>query len=217
MALYVVERDLSNVPAEQLRAHQREVASACLKLKSQGKRIRYISSSIVPADGRSLDLFGAESAEVVQEAHSAARIEYARIVEILDFTPTFVRRDISRPRQSVPGTIGAPADPCRAKRTRQAMTEHSAPELARWLADGQRFFRLCLETLESVDRLRSGSQALESENEILREEVVRLRHKADLLETARAEMIAAFNDLAGHVTQAVDHILQRSEDGETTK
>jgi cell division protein FtsB len=76
---------------------------------------------------------------------------------------------------------------------------------------------LCLETLESVDRLRSGSQALESENEILREEVVRLRHKADLLETARAEMIAAFNDLAGHVTQAVDHILQRSEDGETTK
>jgi hypothetical protein len=217
MALYVVERDLSNVPAEQLRVHQREVASACLKLKSQGKRIRYISSSIVPADGRSLDLFGAESAEVVQEAHSAARIEYARIVEILDFTPTFVRRDISRPRQSVPGTIGAPADPCRAKRTRQAMTEHSAPELARWLADGQRFFRLCLETLESVDRLRSGSQTLESENEILREEVARLRHKADLLETARAEMIAAFNDLAGHVTQAVDHILQRSEDGETTK
>ena len=214
MALYVVERDLGNVPAEQLRAHQREVASACLRLKSQGKRIRYISSSIVPVNGRSFDLFGAESAEVVHEAHSAARIEYARIVEILDFTPPFIRRDISRPRRSVPGT-GAPADTCRAKR--QAMTEHSVPELARWLADGQRFFRLCLETLEGADRLRSRSQTLESENEILREEVVRLRHKADILETARAEMIAAFNDLAGHVTQAVDHILQRSEDGETTK
>jgi hypothetical protein len=27
-------------------------------------------------------------------------------------------------------------------------------------------------------------------------------------------MIAAFNDLAGHVTQVVDHILQKSENGE---
>ena len=26
-------------------------------------------------------------------------------------------------------------------------------------------------------------------------------------------MVAAFNDLAGHVTQVVDHILQKSEDG----
>ncbi len=97
------------------------------------------------------------------------------------------------------------------------MTEHSASELARWLEDGERFFRLCLETLEGAERLRSWSQTLESENDILREEVVRLRHKVDMLETARAEMIAAFNDLAGHVTQAVDHILQKSEDGETSK
>jgi hypothetical protein len=215
MALYVVERDLGNLPAEELRVHQRDVASACLKLKSQGKRIRFISSSIVPADGRSLDLFGADSAEVVQEAHRAARIEYARIVEILDFTPSFVRRDVSRPRQSFQRTIGATVDTCRPKRTDQAMTEHS--ELARWLADGQRFFRLCLEALEGADRLRSWSHTLESENEILREEVTRLRQKVDVLETARAEMVAAFNDLAGHVTQVVDHILQKSEDGESTK
>jgi hypothetical protein len=30
-------------------------------------------------------------------------------------------------------------------------------------------------------------------------------------------MVAAFNDLAGHVTQVVDHILQKSEDGENGK
>ncbi len=96
------------------------------------------------------------------------------------------------------------------------MTEQSAPGLARWLEDGQRLFRVCLETLESSDRLQGRCQTLETENAMLREEVARLRHKADVLETERAEMIAAVNDLAGHVTQAVDQILQRAEDGETS-
>jgi hypothetical protein len=48
---------------------------------------------------------------------------------------------------------------------------------------------------------------------MLREEVARLRHRVDVLQTDRAEMVAAFNDLAGHVTQVVDHIVQKSEDG----
>lgn len=216
MALYVVERDLKKVPAEKLRLEQRDVASACLQLRSRGKRIRYISSSIVPADDRSVDLFGADSAEVVQEAHHAARIAYARIVEVLDFTPSFVPRRLSRSRHSLHGAIDAPTT-CRQKGASEAMTEQSAPELARWLEDGQRLSRLCLEALESADRLQARCQTLESENGMLREEVVRLRHKVDVLETERAEMIAAVNDLAGHVTQAVDQILQRSEDGETTK
>jgi hypothetical protein len=30
-------------------------------------------------------------------------------------------------------------------------------------------------------------------------------------------MVAAFNDLAGHVTQVVDHILLKSENGEESK
>jgi predicted transcriptional regulator len=94
------------------------------------------------------------------------------------------------------------------------MAENSAPELARWLADGQRFFRLCVETLENADHLRARNQTLESENEMLREEVARLRHQVDLLQRDRSEMVAAFNDLAGHVTQVMDHILQKSEDGE---
>jgi IS1 family transposase len=89
--------------------------------------------------------------------------------------------------------------------------------LARWLEDGQRLFRVCLETLEGSVRLQARSQTLERENGMLREEVARLRHRVDVLETERAEMIAAVNDLAGHVTQAVDQILQRSEDGETAK
>jgi hypothetical protein len=214
MGLYVVERDLRDVPAERLRLGQREVATICSQLRSQGKRIRYISSSLVPADGRSLDLFGAESVEVIEEAHHAARIEYVRIVEILDFTPSFVPGGLSRPRHSLSRTSGAPTT-CMLKGAGEPMTEQAAPELARWLEDGQRLFRVCLETLEGSDRLQARAQSLERENGMLREEVARLRHRVDVLETERAEMIAAVNDLAGHVTQAVDQILQRSEDGET--
>jgi regulator of replication initiation timing len=97
------------------------------------------------------------------------------------------------------------------------MTESSAPDLIRWLADGQRFFNMCLNTLEQVDRLHARNHTLEAENEMLREELARLRQRVDILQTDRSEMVAAFNDLAGHVTQVVDHILQKSEDGENGK
>jgi hypothetical protein len=217
MALYVVERDLSNVPPDQLRLDQRDVASACIQLKSQGKRIRYISSAVVPADGRALDLFGADSAEVVKEVHAAVGVQYSRIVEILDLTPSFLHRGTSRSRRSLQRAVGAAPDAGIPKGLPHTMTANSAPELARWLAEGQRFFGVCLETLEQSARLQARNQTLESENQMLREEVARLRHKVDVLQTDRSEMVAAFNDLAGHVTQVVDHILQKSEDGENAK
>ena len=203
MALFMVERNLSGVPPERLRLDQRDIASACIRLKAQGKRIRYISSAVVPADARALDLFGADSAELIKEAHAVAGVQYARVSEILDLTPSFVQRSLSRPRRSLHRTD----DGSTAKGARDIMTGNSAPELARWLTDGQRLFGICLEALENFERLQS-------ENDMLREEVDRLRHRVDVLQADRAEMVAAFNDLAGHVTQVVDHIIQKSEDGE---
>src|SRR5262245_1466906 len=87
IALFVVERDLSSVPPEQLRLDQREIASACSQVKSEGKRIRYISSASMPADGRAVDLFGADRAEQVKQAHVSADVPYSRIAEVLDLTP----------------------------------------------------------------------------------------------------------------------------------
>ncbi len=217
MSLYVVERDLSTIPPEQLRLDQRDVASACIQLKAQGKRIRYISSAVVPAYGRALDLFGADSAALIKEAHAAAGVHFSRIVEILDLTPSFIHRETSRSRRSLQRAVGAATDAGKVKGTAYTMTANSAPELARWLGDGQRLFGVCLETLENSERLQARNQTLESENEMLREEVARLRHRVDALQTDRSEMVAAFNDLAGHVTQVVDHILQKSEDGEASK
>jgi hypothetical protein len=215
MALYVVERDLSDVASERLRLDQRDVASACIRLKAQGKRIRYISSVVVPADSRGLDLFGAESSDVVEEAHTAARVPYSRIVQILDLTPSFVHRGTSRSGRSRLRIGGATGDDeGYAKGPTTTMTANSSSDLARWLADGQRFFGVCLQTLENAEELRIRNQTLEGENDMLREEISRLRHKAEGLQADRSDMIAAFNDLAGHVTQVVDHILQKSEDGE---
>jgi hypothetical protein len=214
MALFVVERDLSSVSPERFRLDQRDVASACIQLKALGKSVRYISSAVVPADGRALELFGADSAELIREAHVSARVQYVRIVEILDLTPSFVARETSRSRRSLRRRGGAGTDAPQPKGTVATMTANSAPELARWLADGQRFFGMCLDTIEQLERVQTRNHALEGENAMLREEVARLRHRMDVLQADRAEMVAAFNDLAGHVTQVVDHILQKSEDGE---
>lgn len=94
------------------------------------------------------------------------------------------------------------------------MATDPTSELTRWLADGQRFFGQCLETVENADRLQARNRTLERENEMFREEVTRLRQRIDVLQGDRNDMVAAFNDLAGHVTQVVDHILQKSGDGE---
>lgn len=217
MALYMVERDVTGTSPERLRLEQKGLASTCIQLKLQGKRVRYISSAVIPADGRALDLFGADDTELVKEVLVVARVAYSRIVEILDLTPTFIHRDVSRPRRTLRRAVakGAGGSPTNAaKGVTLTMATDSTSDLTRWLADGQRFFGVCLETVENADRLQARNQTLERENEMLREEVTRLRHRIDVLQTDRNDMVAAFNDLAGHVTQVVDHILQKSEDGE---
>lgn len=216
MPLYLVERDLSNVQPEQLRLDQRSVAAVCFQLKSEGKQIRYISSAVVPADGRSIELFGAATGDLVKDAHAAAGVSYSRIVEILDVTPSFVHGSMSRSRRSLRRGVGG-TDAGHAKGLNQTMTANSSPDLARWLSEGQRLFGVCLETLENSERLNSRNQTLENENELLREEIARLRQRVDTLQADRSEMVAAFNDLAGHVTQVVDHILLKSENGEESK
>ena len=214
MALYLVERNLDAVASNQLRLEQEAVADACRQLNGVGKQVRYISSMLIPMDARGLDLFGAQSAETIKEAHAIARVAYVRIVEILDLTPGFLRSITSRSRGSLKRLGGSPTAFSTTKGIDYPMTDSAPSELVRWLTDGQRFFGMCLELIEKADRLQARTRSLEVENEMFREEVARLRHRADLLQTERSEMVAAFNDLAGHVTQVVDHILQKSENGE---
>jgi len=217
MALYIVERDLDAISPDQFRVEQEAVAVACSQLNGVGKHVRYINSVMVPSDGRGLDLFGAQSADTIKEAHAIAHVAYARIVEILDLTPGFLQPTTSRSRHSLKRLGGSTTAGDTTKGIDDTMTDSAPPELVRWLTDGQRFFGMCLELIEKADRLQDRTRSLEVENEMLREEVTRLRHKVDLLQTERSDMVAAFNDLAGHVTQVVDHIIQKSEDGEGAK
>jgi hypothetical protein len=76
MVLFIVKRDLSGIPPERLRLDQREIASACLQVKVEGKRIRYISSAVMPVDGRAVDVFGADSVDLVKQAHQSAAVPY---------------------------------------------------------------------------------------------------------------------------------------------
>jgi hypothetical protein len=212
MALFVVERDLSGVPPERLRLDQRDIASACLQLKAEGKRIRYISSAVMPADGRAVDLFGADSAELVKEAHVSAAVAYSRIAEVLDLTPGYLPRGTSRSRHSLQRGGGPPLEALQPRRAAPAMTEGPSSDLARWLSDGERFFGLCLETLEEIRGLQARKHTLEGENETLREEVSRIRQRLHALEADRAELVEAFGDLENRI-QALDVLLQRPKSG----
>ncbi len=158
MALYMVERDLSNVAPEQLRLDQRDIASACIQLKARGKRIRYINSGVAPADGRAFDLFGADSPDLVKDVHASAGVQYLRITEILDVTPSFIQRSTSRPRRSLRWSAGGGDSAGNVKGTTHTMTANS--ELSRWLSEGQRLFGVCLETLESVGILKQAFEQI---------------------------------------------------------
>jgi phage shock protein A len=50
---------------------------------------------------------------------------------------------------------------------------------------------MCFATLERAQDLQTRKETLESESGILREEVVRLRHRLHALEADRSEVIAA--------------------------
>ena len=144
MALDVVERNLGSAGLECLRLDQRDVAASTPTRR----------------------------AEAVGEVHSCARVTHSPIVEVVDLRASFVARGTSRSRRSRRGTMGTARDG-RAKGLRHPMTAHSSPELVRWLADGQRLSGVCLDTLEQSERLLGRNMTLESENEMLREEVAR--------------------------------------------
>ena len=98
MPLFAVERDLSQVPPEYFRSNLPGLVTACARLQGLGKKVRYISSAVFPAEARGLCLFGAEQSQWIREANEAARLPYSRIYAVLDLTPTGVRRDLSRGR-----------------------------------------------------------------------------------------------------------------------
>lgn len=202
MPLYAVERDLRDVTPEQWQLRLHEVVRVCRHVSLQGRKVRYISSALLPAERRGLCFFGAEDPEWVREVQDTSRIPYCRIVPILDLTPSHVDRQVSRRRPPVPSDRIRSA----GERGEAAMTPDPSQDVARWLEEGQRVLRSWMERTAGLEQLQL---TLEREKDQLHRTVIHLEHENEILRTQREELLAAFDALAGNVTQVVDEVLQR--------
>lgn len=86
------------------------------------------------------------------------------------------------------------------------MNSNARQDVVRWFEEGQRLLRTWSERLERLEELQL---ALERDKEELRGEITRLQHDNEILRAQREELLAAFNGLAGYVTQVVDEVTQR--------
>ena len=210
MPLFAVERDLSQVPPEYFRSNLPSLVAACARLQGLGKKVRYISSAVFPAEARGLCLFGAEEPEWIHEANEAARLPYSRIFAVLDLTPTGVRRDLSRgrwpARADAPGAVpheisnGGPPPRSSAQIT---------DEMARWSDEVHQIMQVLGGWLEDAGRLQADVGAVETERATLAEEVQRLREENDGLRAERDDLSSAVQTLAGQATRTADEVLQR--------
>jgi hypothetical protein len=210
MPLFAVERDLSQVPPEHFRSNLPSLVAACARLQSLGKKVRYISSAVFPAEARGLCLFGAEEPQWIHEANEAARLPYSRIYAVLDLTPTGVRRDLSRGRWPVRGdtTVAVPHGGTNGGPTSRTAAP-VADEMARWSDEAHQLIQVLGGWLEDAGRLQADVGALEIERAALADEVRRVREENDGLRTERDDLSDALQTLAGQATRTADEILHR--------
>ena len=87
MAVFMVERDLKGITMDQLAAAQRRAIDTSNDFATKGKPVRYIRTTFVPGEERSMCLFEAPDPELVREVNDEAKIPYVRVIEALDLTP----------------------------------------------------------------------------------------------------------------------------------
>jgi Nickel responsive protein SCO4226-like len=215
MPLFAVERDLSQVAPEHFRSNLQALVTACARLQGLGKKVRYISSAVFPAEARGLCLFGAEQPQWIQEANEAARLPYSRIFAVLDLTPTGVRRDLSRGRWPV--RVDAPAAVQPAAVPREATngtppsrgTARVADEMTRWSDEARQLIEVLGGWLEDAGRLQGEVGTLERERATLADEVRRLEQENDGLRAERDDLSVAIQTIAGQTARTVDDLLER--------
>jgi muconolactone delta-isomerase len=87
MTVYLVERELKGITMDQLAAAQKRAIDTSDKFTEQGRAVRYIRTTFVPGEDRSMCLFEAGSVADVEDVNRKAEIPFVRIVEALDLTP----------------------------------------------------------------------------------------------------------------------------------
>jgi hypothetical protein len=210
MPLFAVERDLSQVPPEYFRANLPGLVAACARLQSLGRKVRYISTAVFPAEARGFCLFGAEEPRWIHEVNEAARIPYSRIYPMLDLTPTGVRRDLSRGRWPVRvESAPAPAPGAPNGGPPYRPTARVAEDLARWSDEARRLVQVMGALLEEVGHRQVEVEALERERASLADDVKRLGLENEVLHLEREDLSRALQAIAGQTARAMDEILSR--------
>jgi hypothetical protein len=87
LKVYMVDRDLPGISMEQLAGAQAAAIATSQQFTAAGKPVRYIRTTFVPGEARSMCLFEAPNAALVKEVTETAAIPFTRIVEALDLTP----------------------------------------------------------------------------------------------------------------------------------
>ncbi len=87
MAVYMVERDLTGLTMDELAGAQKAAIETSQKFTDAGKPVRYIRSTYVPSDARTMCLFESGRRELVKEVNDEAGLPFTGIVEALDLTP----------------------------------------------------------------------------------------------------------------------------------
>jgi regulator of replication initiation timing len=89
------------------------------------------------------------------------------------------------------------------------MTADPAPDLVRWVKEGEHLFRLTLESLQGAAALRRKAEDLAEENRRLRDDNSAMRQELDLLRAERLEVADTFKIFAEHVTRLATLALHR--------
>ncbi len=87
MPIYLVDRCLPGIQAEQLVTKQRAVLRTIRQFLARGKPVRYLHSTFVPEEAHCFCLFQAGSAKAVQEVNEAADFPFTRIIQALELDP----------------------------------------------------------------------------------------------------------------------------------
>lgn len=87
MPIYMADRNLPGITTDQLADAQKAAIETSRKFSAQGKKVRYIRSTFVPAESHCMCLFEADNADVVKQVNDTAKLPYTRIIEAKDLTP----------------------------------------------------------------------------------------------------------------------------------
>ena len=83
-ATYLVEHYRPGVSIDAFRSTVERVRSAAEAMARSGSRIRYLHSTIVPADEAGFCVFTASSCDLVEEVYARAGVRFDRIVDALE-------------------------------------------------------------------------------------------------------------------------------------